>query len=61
MRVVLKIVQVACSTYYYWRSSKNNDKNGKIVSMIREVLNGECSCCGYKKVTALLKVRYKIR
>lgn len=61
MKAVLKLVQVARSTYYYWRSSKYNDKDEKIVSMIREVLSGECSCYRYKKVTALVKVRYKIK
>jgi putative transposase len=36
-------------------------KDEEIVSIIREVLSGECSCYGYKKVTAHLRVFYKIK
>jgi hypothetical protein len=60
------------STYYHWKKNKNqrdtsegNRKGRKpkeeIVSIIREILSGECSCCGYKKVTAHLRVFYKIK
>ncbi len=36
-------------------------KDEEIVSIIREILSGECSCYGYKKVTAHLRVFYKIK
>ncbi len=82
---MLKLVGVARSTYYYWKSlrEKREDSKGKrrgkrppgyclsdtgerirdedIVLMIRELLVGECSCYGYKKITAHLRWQCRIR
>jgi putative transposase len=82
---VLKLVGVARSTYYYWKSlrEKREDSKGKrrgkrswgyclsdtgerikdedVVLRIRELLNGECSCYGYKNVTAYLRWQCRIR
>ena len=82
---MLKLVGVARSTYYYWKSlrEKREDSKGKrrgkrppgyclsetgerikdedVVLRIRELLMGECSCYGYKKITAYLRWQCRIR